>query len=358
MKYLFCLFIVSTVHAIPLWPFPSQSTSFQTKIRNNPHQLNLVYEFGAAQDRVWIKSKNPHWNGIELFRGRLKSIALRQKILKKTLSKLNSEVQSRIEFFPTTQTQALFADDERTYLLDLDNNGELVFLELNKIYERPVDIELTKSYGSGHPRHFLVTIREHHISPEKASLYYEPLAQRLREENQYEVFQAIQGLVMNQNNRILSDEDKRNLVVIDNYLLEKARLDPATQILPLHSKARFVGEALEMRLLAFGAEPFDTWLFQYSSQQKGLIFSNQGLIVNRFYSFDNHLTETVDRKLVILKMSYPDLGFSAGDAFSLQVPVEPESFHQRILEQKRKGLQGHSGDYKFMLDEVCSKFLL
>lgn len=411
------------------WPFKAKATSLKVDLQDYTGVVTtedsgvvgvtLVYDFSDPEDQVWIESETyPELHGRLVFQGQIKSLALSEENFEKTVKRIAPEIRKRIEFFPshlnkrkyTTrqsggrtisfQTQSFFADDSKTYILDFDHKNGLAQLEMDKVYERPAEIDVFKSMGQFGRRHFLVTVKHDRpglLAPggiessglsERAlsvrieeelrqnrkdpKMYYEPFMDHLRREHQYGVIRAVQELIANQNNPSLDKQDYKNLKIIDDYLLERGRIDATAEVYSTQSKARRVGDAFEMRFLAFGLEPHEAWLFQFEphlqqvendfislpmerSKTSAFVRTDQGFIITRSYISNAHLIEYRDgTDHVHVTMFYPDTGISRGDEFSLKVSTHPESIDQRILDQKRAGLQGSSNYYRILLDDIVS----
>lgn len=378
--------------------------------KNHILGVNLIVEFGDDFDLVRIESESfPMLNGKEVFRGRIKSFALSEKDFDQTLSRLNPDILKRVEFFKShldknsfvdprvrkrvsAQSQSFFMDDSKTYIIDFFHRDGLTFLQMNKVYERPAEIEVNRSQGEHGRRHFHVTVK--HKRPgfewdeelkqeietrDVGHIYYQAFLNHLMKNKEKEVFDAVQWLVERQNQTGLKYLDRVRLRTIDKYLFSLKMVDKTTEIMLTDSGARSIRDALEMRLLLFGEEPFESWLFQYDpvfqeaeldhipldgdyKSRNAYISTDRGFVVMRPYSASSYIIEWRDgvRDHVNISYNMTDVGMSVGDTVAVDIDTTPTKVEERIASQIKSGVQGNSDYYRHLLDDVlnsCSRHL-
>lgn len=358
-------------------------------------RLSVVYEFGETEDRIVVKAKGlPELDGKELFRGRIQSLALDWSMYEKTLKKMSSKVRERVEFFPSRLTRPtgstipgkkydrvqaihLFSDGAKTFILDYDHFTGLKMIEVDRIYERPSEVEVSHSYRESEMDYYVIQIRPQdrqiHFDTQEAreeiakrersyplQAYYEKLLIELDKGGNEKALRALKKLTDRQN-EILSEEDIEPLRELDRFLMSFGLEATGLKFITQKSNARSVGQAIESRLLLFGEEPMDLWAFKAfgkfgSSNKEALTFVIDGLLVSRlpfneatFFSFD----ETKER--LKISASLPSVGVAPVDHVDIIVDVGDKIFGEMLEEQIQRGIRGNSEYYKTLLDDVLQR---
>lgn len=432
------IFASAPLYAISWWPFgpKAQNTSIKVTLEDYSGHvsttstgvlgLDVIYEFGASEDRVYLSSElYPHLEGIEIFRGRIRSLALKESNFNHVVERLKPEIRDRVELYPaylekreyttfrtkgktySLQTQSFFMSDSKTFVLQYDSKAGLLALELNKVYARPAEIEVFRPYviesrssenPNSHPlyqrQHFGVTVRHDrpgyiprlstswhqnasnsiHAVVAMASSYYEPFNRHLIRHREYKVLDAVQGLVKRQHEESLDATDRANLKVIDEYLFKNKAVVNSFRVGTTESKVSRPRDALDMRLLMFGAEPHETWLLQFEPQlqspekdfyafekdqslwtgysaepdsRAAFLRTNRGILIARNYSLKTYVKELPNQK-VQMNITLPGVGYAHSDQANYTISTSIKSFENELQRQVSVGLQG-SSDYSQQL---------
>lgn len=434
LSLLLLIALSAPLYAVQWWPFgpKAQETSIKVTLEDYSGDvsttstgilgLDVIYEFGADEDRAYLSSSlYPQLEGIEIFKGRIRSLALKESDFERAVKRLTPEIKSRVEIYPSylekrkyatfrtngktfaLQTQSFFMTDTKTFVLEYSSKEGLLVLELNKVYERPAEIEvfrplvtetISKENPNSHPlyqrQHFAVTVRHDrpgyipHISAdwhqnasnslnataERAASYYEPFNKHLIKHRQYTVLDAVQALVGRQHEEKLNSADLANLEVIDEYLFKLKAVPKSFRIETTESTASRPRDALDMRLLLFGAEPHETWLFQFEPQlqnpekdfyafendqslwlsyspepdsKAAFLHTNRGLLLTQAYTQKTYL-KTLSNHQARIDFLIPGVGYANSDRTSYVVSTSIKEFEAEIQRQVSRGLQGNS-DY-------------
>lgn len=382
-------------------------------------KITLVYEFGveSGTDRVWIDAPNyPEFNGREVFKGQIRSVALDEGDWRQTQKDLKEEMAAdileRVEFFPShlsktsykpkgsreyvnLLTQSFFADDAKTYIFDLDTKKGLTFLELGKVYTQPAEMvvkysEILIPSDSAHPRyhrlHFAVLVKEEadlnqNEQRKRAISFYLPFEEHLEKLHLKNLLQAFRELVSNLKATRIEQKDVRNLMNIDSYLASLRSKDSNIKILPLPSQASSIEAALDIRMLVFGSQQQDVWIFQFDplmqqtekdftqfypqkewrgrsnhpDAQAAFVHTDRGVIVTQSLLRDIQINENAeDKNQLRLTLVFPDMGTAYAEFAELRIPVGLNHFERQIHIETKKSLQGNSDYYKHMLDDVIT----
>ena len=280
--------------------------------------VDLVIDFAEPGDRVWIESQlYPALHGKEVFNGRLRKVALDEDHFAEILQTLDPSVRARIDFFPaylrkrsyasrltggksvSLQTQSFFMDDSNTTVVGFSSPRGVTVLDLAKVYDRPVEIEVhgatrygPSEYGpKAHPefrrQYASATVRnvrpnwlggpgslgdrymaKAEASERAATLYHDVFLRELMRRRMDSVYSALAALIDRQD-EAPNERDQENFKIFDTFLIGLKSRIPSYFPEPNPTKARTVRDALGARMVAFGSEPQDTWVMRFdpSSQR-------------------------------------------------------------------------------------------
>lgn len=379
--------------------------------------VNVVFEFGPDLDRVLLESTSyPEIHGKEVFRGRLQSVAYSMFGALEELPLIPQSVRSRVAFFAANIAkrqvganasqrlinQSIFTSHDKTYVLEFDLIHGLTFLELDKVYLKPYEIdisysELLSEYGENgrevHPRyktlHFGVTVKEDSqpmlnkglsASPEairqfllKRDTVHNWMFQSFQDDvrgdpRSVSVADAIEDLLMRSLNH--SGDPIAAVVedfkLVDEYLLKQGRVDRTSEVSPMPTSADDIMLALEVRSVMHTWEKQDTWLVKYDpvrtpsagdfapltkDWKKGdnrlvwdttaFIHAERGMVVFSSPIRGTAVAERPDGKIK-MTLNFPNHIDITNEKGALIIPVDLRHFDDEIRRQKALGIQGNS----------------